>query len=69
MTRAMVLATRMACDKEGNRDSNKGDGNEGGGQATATMAMAMVMIQPVTGSVTASEPHNIVATRWNMPPK
>jgi hypothetical protein len=28
-----------------------------------------VMIQPVTGSVTASEPHDIVAAQSNTPPK
>jgi hypothetical protein len=28
---AMALAIRVACDKEGDDDSNKGDGNVGGG--------------------------------------
>ncbi len=31
----------MVCDKEGNRDSNEGNGKEGGGQAMVTRAMAM----------------------------
>jgi hypothetical protein len=29
----------------------------------------ILMIRPVTGSMTASEPYNIVAARLNMPPK
>jgi hypothetical protein len=47
--RAIALATRVACNEEGDGISNKGDGNEGGGQtmvkkAIATMwAMAAVM--------------------------
>ncbi len=36
----MALATRVACNKEGDGDSGKSDGDEGGGQATATRAMA-----------------------------
>ncbi len=36
----MALATRVACDKEGNGDGGKSNGNEGGGQAMATRAMA-----------------------------
>ncbi len=35
----MALATRVACNEEGNGDSGKSDGNEGGRQATATRAM------------------------------
>ncbi len=38
--RAMALAMRVACDKEGDGNGGKSDGNEGGGQATATRAMA-----------------------------
>ncbi len=38
--RAVGSATRVACDKEGNGNSGKSDGYEGGGQATATRAMA-----------------------------
>jgi hypothetical protein len=38
--RAMVSATRVACNKEDDGNSNKGDGNEVGRQATATRAMA-----------------------------
>ncbi len=37
---AMALATRVACDEEGDGDGGKSDGDEGGGQATATRAMA-----------------------------
>jgi hypothetical protein len=37
----MALATRVACNKEGNGDGGKSNGNEGGGQAMATRAMAM----------------------------
>jgi hypothetical protein len=36
----MALATRVACDKEGDGNGNKSDSNEGGGQATMTRAMA-----------------------------
>jgi hypothetical protein len=39
--RAMALATRVACNEEGNGNGGKSDGNEGGGQATAMRAMAM----------------------------
>ncbi len=35
----MALATRVACDKEGNGDGGKSDGDEGGGRATGTRAM------------------------------
>ena len=40
MTRRMRLVTRVACDKEGDGDSYKSDGNEGDGRATATRVMA-----------------------------
>ena len=33
------------------------------------LKLVIVMIQPVTGSVTVSEPHNIVATQSNTQPK
>jgi hypothetical protein len=36
----MALATRVACNEEGNGDACKSDGNEGDGQARATKAMA-----------------------------
>ncbi len=36
----MVLAKRVACNKEGDGNSNKGDGDEGGGLATVMRAMA-----------------------------
>jgi hypothetical protein len=36
----MLLATRMACDKEGHGNGYKSNGNKGGGQATAMRAMA-----------------------------
>jgi hypothetical protein len=36
---AMALATRVACDKEGNGNGGKSDGNKGGGRAMATRAM------------------------------
>ena len=38
---AMASATRVACDKEGNGDGGKSDGNKGGRQATATRAMVI----------------------------
>ncbi len=34
------MLTRVACDEEGEGNSSKSDGNEGGEQATATRAMA-----------------------------
>ncbi len=37
--RAMASATRVACNKKGDGDGGKSDGDEGGGQATATRAM------------------------------
>jgi hypothetical protein len=37
----MALATRVACDKEGNGNGGKSNGNEGGGQATATRGMTI----------------------------
>jgi hypothetical protein len=38
--RAMALVTRVACDKEGDGNGGKSDGNKGGGGATATRVMA-----------------------------
>jgi hypothetical protein len=35
----MALAMRVACNKEGDGDGGKSNGNKGGGQATATRAM------------------------------
>jgi hypothetical protein len=35
----MALATRVACNEEGDGDGGKSDGNKGGGQATAMRAM------------------------------
>ncbi len=43
MTRRMALATRVACDKEGDGDSYKSDGNEGDRRATAMRAMVTAM--------------------------
>ncbi len=40
VARAMALATRVACDEEGDGDGGKSNGDEGGGRATATRAMA-----------------------------
>ncbi len=37
----MALVTRVACNKEGNGNGGKSDGDEGGGQAMVTRAMAM----------------------------
>jgi hypothetical protein len=37
--RAMALATRVACDEEGDGDGGKSDGNEGGGRATVMRVM------------------------------
>ncbi len=35
----MALATRVACDKEGDGDGGKSNGNKGGGQAMGTRVM------------------------------
>jgi hypothetical protein len=43
MTRRMALATRVACDEEGNGDGYKSNGDEGDGRAMATRAMVTVM--------------------------
>jgi hypothetical protein len=50
--RTMALATRVAGNKEGDGNSGKSDGNEGGGQAMAmrAMEMAMVMATRVAGN-------------------
>ncbi len=40
--RAMALAMRTACDKEGDGNSNEGKGDKGGGQGTVTRAMATI---------------------------
>ncbi len=37
--RAIALATRVACNKEGDGNDGKSNGNEGAGQATATWVM------------------------------
>jgi hypothetical protein len=37
--RAMALATRVACNKEGDGNGGKSNGVEGGGRAAATRAM------------------------------
>ncbi len=42
-TRRMALATRVACDEEGDGNGYKSNGDEGNGRATATRAMVMVM--------------------------
>ncbi len=39
MTRRMALATRVACDKEGDGNGYKSNGDEGDGQAMVTRAM------------------------------
>ncbi len=39
-TRKMVVATRVACDEEGDGNGGKSDGDEGGGRARATRVMA-----------------------------
>ncbi len=52
-TWAMVLTTRVVCDKEGNGNGSKSNGDKGGGQATATGATATKKgnnNQPATGS-------------------
>jgi hypothetical protein len=38
--RAIALATRVACNKEGDGNSGKSNGDKCGGQAMATRAMA-----------------------------
>ena len=43
MKRRMALATRAACDEEGDGNGYKSNGDEGDGQATATRAVATAM--------------------------
>ncbi len=50
--RAELSFSRVACNKEGDGNGGKSNGDEGGGQATATRAMAMEKAnnnQPATG--------------------
>ncbi len=42
IARAMVLATRVVCNKEGDGKSNEGNGNKGGGQVTGMRVMVMM---------------------------
>jgi hypothetical protein len=42
-TRRMALVTRVACDKEGDGNGYKSDGNKGDRQAMATRAMVTAM--------------------------
>jgi hypothetical protein len=44
MTRRMALAMRVACDKEGDGNGYKSNGDEGDGRATATRAMVTAMV-------------------------
>jgi hypothetical protein len=44
VAKAIALATRVACNKEGNGNSSKSAGNKGGGQAKATRAMVTGML-------------------------
>ncbi len=56
MARAMVLVTRVRCNKQGDGDGGKSNGKEGDGQATAMMAMATEKAninQPAMGSTKA----------------
>ncbi len=46
-----MTSTRVACDKEGEGDGGKSDGDEGGGLATATRAMATEGKQQSTSDV------------------
>ncbi len=43
MTRRMALATRVACDKEGDGNGYKSNGNKGDRRAPATRAMVTAM--------------------------
>jgi hypothetical protein len=50
--RAELGFSRVACDKEGDGDGGKSNGDEGGGRVTAMRAMAMKKVnnnQPATG--------------------
>ncbi len=44
MMRRMALATRVACDEEGDGDGYKSNGDEGDGRVTATRAMGTAMM-------------------------
>jgi hypothetical protein len=46
----MASATWVACNKEGDGNSGKSNGEEGGGQETATRAMATWLGIPIFGS-------------------
>ncbi len=52
----MELTTRVACNKEGDGDGYKSDGNKGDRQATATRVMVTAKAnnnQPATGATKA----------------
>jgi hypothetical protein len=44
MTRRMTLVTRVACNKEGNGNGYKRNGDKGDGRATAMRAMVTAMV-------------------------
>jgi hypothetical protein len=60
-TRRMALATRVACDEEGDGDGVKSNGYKGDGQATATRVMAKVKAMMTTTAVVVAEVAMVIA--------
>jgi hypothetical protein len=56
------MATRVACNKEGNGDGGKSDGYKGDGQARATRVMAKVKATMTTTAVAVAEVATVMAT-------
>jgi hypothetical protein len=50
--RAMASVMRVSCNDDNNWDSNKSNGDEGGGQAMATRAMAAAMGMGIATTMT-----------------
>jgi hypothetical protein len=59
--RRMALATRVACDKEGNGIGGKSNGYEGDGQATGTRVMAKVKAIMTMTAVAVAEVATVMA--------
>ena len=57
----MALATRVACDEEGDGDGVKSDGYEGDRQAMATRVMAKVKATMTTTAVVVAEVATVMA--------
>jgi hypothetical protein len=62
MMRRMALATRVACDEEGNGNGGKSNGYKGDGQATATRVMVKLKATMTTTAMAVAEVETVMAT-------